>query len=77
MITKVILVDDEGLTLAFIADPWCGYTGRMEVTAAVYITLNATENQSGWVRRPAEGAFTHKPWASTTLALTALIVAST
>lgn len=47
----------------------------MKVAATVYITLDATENQSGRVRRPAEGTFALKPWASATLALTTLIVA--
>lgn len=65
----------EGVTLAFITDPWCSDTGGVEVAATVHITLHPAENQSGWVRRPAEGAFTLKPRAPTALALTALVVA--
>lgn len=65
----------DGLTLAFVTDPWCSDTGGMEVAATVHITFNTTENQSGGVRRPAKGTFTFKPWAATTLALTTLIVA--
>lgn len=72
---SVFIVRYDGLTLAFITDPWCCYAGRVEVAATVYITFDTTENQSGWIRRPPEGTFTLKPWASTTQTLTTLIVA--
>lgn len=65
----------KSLTLAFVTDPWCSNTGGMEVAATVHVTFNTTENQGGGVRCPAKGAFTLKPRAATTLALTALIVA--
>lgn len=73
--TTSCILYNEGLTLAFVADPRRSYTGRMKVAATVYITLHTTENQSGWVRRPAEGTFTLKPWTPATLALTTLIIA--
>lgn len=74
-IKRYFSVRHEGFTLAFIADPWCSYTGGVEVAATVYITLHTAENQSGGVGRPAEGTFTLEPWAPTTLALTTLVVA--
>lgn len=65
----------QSLTLAFITDPWCSDTGRMEVAATVHITLNTTQNQRCRVRRPTEGAFTLKAWASAALAFSTFVVA--
>lgn len=60
--------------MAFITDPWSSNTGGVEVAATVNITFYATQNQSSGIRCPAQGAFTLKPWAAATLALTTLIV---
>lgn len=47
----------------------------MEIAAAVDVTLDAAEDQSGGVRGPAQGALTLEARAAAALAFTALVVA--